>query len=444
MSRWIAVHRPERTDPGTIRVRIETSRELAHYLRTPVFEASYDRPLADVPPSLLAISAIADVAPVCWATGSDLHLACVDATFLRALDELRAKIAEFYPTLPCTTRVFTEEVQENRIQGNGVGLLFSGGVDSTASLVRHRAENPELVMIHGADIPLQNRRLWARALAANRRFAANEGLTLHTVRSNFREVLSSGALDAEFSSALLGRSWWAGIQHGLALLGLLAPLSAASGWRRILIAATHPHHVQGPHGSHPELDSRVRWADLAVVHDSNDLSRYEKIQKVLKSYFEPKPGKPTLRVCLAEAPGSSLNCGRCEKCVRTAVALLLAGIDPRAYGLPYHPGILLQFRDRLVRGQYKFTLGHVLMWQDLQQHLAEAPQRPEPAKFFNWLREVDFTHIHHTWKHRRRAEQEALRRSPALRGVFALRALTRRMLRGVRATAFRLARLVSR
>ncbi len=444
MSGWIAVHRPELTDLTSVRVRIDASPELARYLRNSVFEATYDRQIADVPPSILAIPAIANVAPVCWATGCELRLACVDATFLRALDELRAKVAEFYPALPCTTRVVAEEVRENRIRGQGVGLLFSGGVDSTASLVRHRAENPELVMIHGADIPLRNERLWSRALEANRQFAAAEGVVLHTVRSNFREVLDAGALNAEFSKVLLGRSWWAGIQHAIALLGLLAPLSAASGWKRILIAATYAQHIRRPHGSPPELDSRVRWADLVVVHDSNDLSRYEKIQKVLKPYFEAKPGKPTLRVCLLEDPGPLLNCGRCEKCVRTVVALLLAGMDPRAYGFPYHPGTLFRFRDRLLRGKYKFTVGHVLMWQDLQQHVPKGPPWPEPVAFFHWLAEADFTQIPYIWQRRHRTEQEAVSRSPVLRGLFTLKTLARRMVRGVRAIAFRLNQWVPR
>ncbi|MDR7438950.1 MAG: hypothetical protein QN181_03530 [Armatimonadota bacterium] len=438
MSRWIAVHRPELANSGTVRVRIEPSPELTRYFRMPVFEATYDRPVVGVPPSLLAIPAIADVAPVCWATGADLRLACVDATFLHALDDLRIKIAEFYPALPCTSRVLAEEVQENRIAGDGVGLLFSGGVDSTASLVRHRAENPDLVMIHGADIPLRNERLWARALAANRRFVAAEGLVLYTVRSNFREVLNPGALDADFSPDLLGRSWWAGIQHGLALLGLLAPLSAKAGWRRILIAATHSYHVRKPHGSHPDLDSRVRWADLEVTHDSKDLSRYEKIHKVLKPYFDPKPGKPTLRVCLVDPPPPSLNCGRCEKCARTVVALLLAGMDPCAYGFPYKPRTLMSVRRRLMKGKLKFTIGHIPHWQELQRQISEVPPWPEPAAFFTWLREADFAHIHRVSEERQRVEREALRSSFFLRWAFASKAVVRRTFRGLQGIALRL------
>lgn len=32
-----------------------------------------------------------------------------------------------------------------------------------------------------------------------------------------------------------------------------------------------------------------------------------------------------------------VNCGRCEKCLRTAGGLLLAGIDPTVVGLPIQP-----------------------------------------------------------------------------------------------------------
>ncbi|MDR7443541.1 MAG: hypothetical protein QN208_02900, partial [Armatimonadota bacterium] len=249
---------------------------------------------------------------------------------------------------------------------------------------------------------------------------------------------NAGALDAEFSQALLGRSWWAGIQHGLALLGLLAPLSAVRRWGRLLIAATHHQSVPRPHGSHPELDSRVRWAEVNVVHDSNDLSRYEKIQKVLKPYFDPKPGKPALRVCLAEDPGPFLNCGRCEKCVRTIVALLLAGMDPRAYGFPYHLNALRRARDRLLQGRYKITVGHLPHWQNLQRQVPESPPYPEPADFFAWLRRADFSEIQRISERRRKAEREALRRSSISKFVFASKALARRTLRTLQGAVLQL------
>ncbi|MCS7173063.1 MAG: hypothetical protein N0A24_06665 [Armatimonadetes bacterium] len=429
MSGWIAIGRPELVDSRTVRVRIEASPGVARYFRVHGFEVAYSQPVGHAPASLLVLPAIANAAPVCWATGADLRLACVDAAFLQALEDLRDKISEFYPTLPCTTRVLAEEVEGNRIGGNEVGLLFSGGVDSTASLVRHRLENPHLVMIHGADIPLRDRRQWVRALEANRRLAVAEGLVLHTVRSNFREVLNSAELNADFSPALLGRSWWAGIQHGLALLGLLAPLSAAAGWNRVLIAATYPRHVRRPHGSHPQLDSRVRWADLAVTHDSNDLSRFEKIRDLLIPYYGSRSVKPTLRICLAPPP-SGLNCGRCEKCVRTIVALLLAGADPRAYGLPYHPSALLLAQDRLLQGYYKLTAGHIPHWQELQRRIPETPPWPQPAAFFAWLRDADFADLLRISEQRQKKEREALERSPCMRWAHALRASVRKTLRG--------------
>lgn len=43
-----------------------------------------------------------------------------------------------------------------------MGLLFSGGVDSLASYIRHREKKPNLIMIWGADIPISQEGFWRK------------------------------------------------------------------------------------------------------------------------------------------------------------------------------------------------------------------------------------------------------------------------------------------
>jgi hypothetical protein len=64
---------------------------------------------------------------------------------------------------------------------------------------------------------------------------------------------------------------------------------------------------------------------VAVIHDGARYSRFQKVRE-LASW----PGALTaLRVCPGD-PGKELNCGICEKCLRTRLELLAAGVEETA------------------------------------------------------------------------------------------------------------------
>src|SRR5688572_26810792 len=54
----------------------------------------------------------------------------------------------------------------------GVSVFFSGGVDSFYSLMKHRDEIDNIILIHGFDIPLDNPQSWAEAEKLGRQAAA--------------------------------------------------------------------------------------------------------------------------------------------------------------------------------------------------------------------------------------------------------------------------------
>ena len=74
-----------------------------------------------------------------------------------------------------------------------------------------------------------------------------------------------------------------------------------------------------------------------------------------------------------------VNCGRCEKCLRTAGGLLLAGIDPTVVGLPIQPDAYDLWTRKLTDG-----LGlsrHTLpFWQENRAAVtAQTPRPTDPA-----------------------------------------------------------------
>ena len=128
-------------------------------------------------------------------------------------------------------------------------------------------------------------------------------------------------------------------------------------------------------------------ATAAVEHDSFDLSRQQKIERLVG--WQKETGEQlTLRVCLTFVTREGGNCGRCEKCLRTMVGLVLAGADPTAFGFPdYRPAILDTIPGLFAARRIRLE-GMGFMWRDLQDHARKSVVLD--GAFWSWLREFDF------------------------------------------------------
>ena len=183
--------------------------------------------------------------------------------------------------------------------------FFSGGVDSFATVVRHREEITHLLLIRGFDIPLSSVDLWERVKGELTDAASELRLELITVETNAKELLNRAGD-------------WGLITHGagLASVGLLFGDCAD----RVFIPSTHHVTDLFPWGSHPLLDHLWSTETLRFVHDGGHLTRVEKTAMIAQNQAAMRH----LRVCYKNVQGA-YNCGECEKCVRTMIGLSLAG-----------------------------------------------------------------------------------------------------------------------
>jgi hypothetical protein len=186
----------------------------------------------------------------------------------------------------------------------GVACFFSGGVDSFYTLLKHRAAVTALVFCEGWDPRLEDAPRRAHARAVVGAVAAELALPVVTVTTTIAEVTEP-----------LVR--WR-LYHGAALASIA--LLLAPGFSRVLIPASHSYAELFPLGSHPLVDPLWSTEETALEHDGCEASRSERVARIA--------GHPIalrwLRVCW-EGRDSAGNCGRCEKCLRTMIALRLAG-----------------------------------------------------------------------------------------------------------------------
>jgi hypothetical protein len=191
------------------------------------------------------------------------------------------------------------------LAANGVSLFFSGGVDSFYSLIKHRDEVENLVLIHGFDVPLADTKTFdlteAQALEAGRLF----GKRLIVVRTNLH-----------WEQPSVPGGW--GMYHGPALAAVAHALAPLHG--RIYIASSFSYADLHPWGSHPLLDPLWSTEAVQIVHDGGE-TRMDKL-RLLVQYPE---ALARLRVCWENL--GNYNCGLCEKCLRTMLGLRALGVD---------------------------------------------------------------------------------------------------------------------
>lgn len=204
---------------------------------------------------------------------------------------------------------------ESQRRPGGTMAFFTGGADSFYTAVRHRDELDALVFVHGFDLLDDRNDPLNQAVAARLREAAG--------------MLGLPLLEVECNLVAFSRAFGIGWEdyHGAALATVALLLAPA--FSRCYIPATATYDSLYPIGSHPLLDPLWGTERLEIIHDGADANRVEKLRRLAD---EPA-ARAHLRVCF-ENRGDRYNCGECEKCIRTGVAVRIAGVEGRFASLP--------------------------------------------------------------------------------------------------------------
>ncbi|MFY0714348.1 hypothetical protein J1D01_11760 [Seonamhaeicola sp. NFXS20] len=289
------------------------------------YYALYDQDISKTPKSIAVIPFLANIMPIAWFVGFDVSIDEIDETFFNSLKILKEQFIKYHPKNDIKGELLVKKTIKNTIKGKETSLLFSGGLDSFDSLTRHYNKNPFLISIHGADVAIDDKLRWEEF----KKFNSEEKILNHDrlfyIESNLREFYT---YKVDLLVDHLG--WWGMVQHGMALIGVLAPLSYKHKITDINIAASATNEINYSWGSSPYIDENMKWANTIVTHDGYEFKRTEKAQNVVD--FVNKTGfNFKLRVCYADER-TGYNCNKCHKCQRTALSLILANANPNDYG----------------------------------------------------------------------------------------------------------------
>jgi len=196
-------------------------------------------------------------------------------------------------------------------------LLFSGGVHAFDALLENREFFPPghprrftaLVAVEGLDPA--GAALSPVRLARLRTAAGSAGIPIATISANFRELESDlGFVSRQFL--------------GAALAATAHVLSPSFDGASIAAAWDVSHGVRC--GSHAFVDPAFSSGALALRHEGLNATRLEKVSRVAARRWALE----NLTVCTDAAAAEArnhVNCGRCERCLRTRVELEALGVS---------------------------------------------------------------------------------------------------------------------
>lgn len=342
----------------TISYDYEISKSIAKFFnnKEKLF-VTYDSDVTAVPQSISVIPLLANVMPIAWFVGFDVYVAELDATFYDSLQNLQVEFSKHFPAIKKDVKLHVKQLVQNTFEADNTALLFSGGLDSFESLTRNLKADPYLISVLGADIDIADTNRWSNFQRFNKEEKILNDNKLCYVTSNLRKFYTYKV------DLLVEISWWGRIQHGMALIGLTAPLSYLKGIKTILIASSYTSEVSFGWGSTPETDEKVKWANMKVIHDGFSLRRPDKIQNVV-NFAKKMDNYIKLRVCYSELR-TGYNCSICVKCQRTMLGIILCGENPNNYGFNV-PANLYDLIFKNFGPDSLMTIGAVYEWKCLQ------------------------------------------------------------------------------
>lgn len=251
----------------------------------------------------------------------------------------------------------------------GTAAFFSGGVDGFHTLRHHLNDVSTLVMLHGFDIDLD--RIHHRVLVEDYigRIASDLRRDLAVIQTNIRT----------FSDRYV---WW-GNMCGSTLGAAAQLLEGVAG--RTLVASSSTYADFVPFGTTALTDPLLSTEGMNIVVDGGAVPRINKVFELARWDF----ARERLRVCW-RMQDATLNCCRCNKCLRTMTSLWLAGVLDRAptfseplspdliTGEPLKPIHACYVHENLQRARELGLNGHPVM-QAWQRTLAKGATADTPA-----------------------------------------------------------------
>ena len=209
------------------------------------------------------------------------------------------------------------------------GFFFSGGIDALATLRANRLNYPlehpgslkDGLLVCGLEI--RDPKIFEYVLDSMSTLAEEADVTLIPIYTNIR------SLGPEDNTEFWGKFWLDEFMGAT-----FSAIAHAFSKRLTEVTINSCHDIPNliPYSSHPLINPNYSSRDFRIRHEGITLSRFEKTKLVAGWDLALQH----LRVCNKTElyQRGMLNCGKCEKCVRTMLALEASGVLEKTSAFP--------------------------------------------------------------------------------------------------------------
>jgi len=282
--------------------------------------------LASLPSTITDVPLITSVIAVIWLSGNEYTIKEMDEDLYYSLIKVKKFFKRFFYNTSWEGELKPERLIKNFPSKiiSRPAALFTGGIDSTTTLLRHFDENPLLISFNGPHIKAAE-------------FAAMHQFDLYKIFFNCSDFLKLTLLNK--ASPDISKWFW-DTSMGLTWVGAATPLLYAMGiptlytssgytWRSYIL----PDGQSLRQADCPLIDENLSPMGLQVKHDIFTMTRTDKIKYISTFCNERKISKPKLVVCNhhRKSDRTFLPCHRCMKCLVTMLDILAIGENWKDY-----------------------------------------------------------------------------------------------------------------
>ncbi len=357
------------------------------YVRQPL-RLSYPQEidLSSLPPSIVDIPLITNVISVIWFSGKTYSIEEMDEDLYYSLIKIKKFFKRFFYNTSWDGELKPERLVKNIPPKTNAppSALFTGGLDSTATVLRHFNENLSLISFNDAH---------ENAIE----FVKTHHFDFYTIYINYYDFLKLTSLN---KASIDISKWFWDTCMGLAWVGAAAPFLYAKGISLLYIPSgftwqsfIFPDGQTLQQPTSPLIDENVSPMGLQVKHDPFTMTRTDKIKFISTFCSEKNMLKPRLVVCnhFKRSNTSYTHCNRCMKCYLTMLDILAIGEDLQDYGFTLSAQeFITQFKSYIETLKMRRG-GTYAAFSDTQNYLKQNLERlPQIHRaFYDWFISID-------------------------------------------------------
>lgn len=355
------------------------------------FYVEYSEKIEDISYGISVIPLLCNILPIAWIFNARILLDEVDEDFYKSILEFKQGYIDMYPKLDFLGSVEAEKIVKNNQEKKKKSLvLFSGGVDAFYTFLSHLKEEPYLATIWGADIKLDDIKGWNTVKNHTIETSRLYNIKNLLIKSNFRLIINEEKL-SNYVYSRASDGWWHGFQHGIGLIGHIAPFAYKNNINKVYIASSFTVKEKGKItcASDPTIDDNVKFCGCSVKHDGYEANRQNKLKFICDYSINNKINIP-LRVCWQSRGGS--NCCKCEKCYRTIFGILAEKQDPRKYGFNYTD----EEFNNIVKDLRNRVFVRISNWEYIHNTFRKNYKKKEIEKNLLWFYKININGLNKT------------------------------------------------